>query len=89
MIIAAKTAARLYVPLGTRMSLGDYVRVTRTFTEAFKAAAAVHDEDAGPEDKSRIKEDEEITKLRKDLKVYIYYTLIRLLAKYCITGVSR
>ena len=34
----AKLAARIYAPLGTGMSLGDYVRVVRTFLEAFKLA---------------------------------------------------
>ncbi|EIN12064.1 hypothetical protein PUNSTDRAFT_142218 [Punctularia strigosozonata HHB-11173 SS5] len=36
LIRVAKLAARIYVPLGTMMSLGDYVRVVRTFLEAFK-----------------------------------------------------
>lgn len=34
----AKTATRLYAPFGTRMSLGNYVRVLRTFVDAFTAA---------------------------------------------------
>ncbi|KAE9411229.1 hypothetical protein BT96DRAFT_952358 [Gymnopus androsaceus JB14] len=34
----SKLAARMYAPLGTKMSLGDYVRITRTFLEAFKDA---------------------------------------------------
>lgn len=29
----------MYAPLGTRMALGDYVRVVRAFVEAFKWAA--------------------------------------------------
>ncbi|KAI0341905.1 hypothetical protein BDW22DRAFT_1331173 [Trametopsis cervina] len=36
----AKSAARIYAPLGTEMSLGDYVRIVRTFLEAFKLAEA-------------------------------------------------
>lgn len=32
----ARLAAPLYAPLGTSMGLGDYVRVVRTFLEAFK-----------------------------------------------------
>ena len=36
----AKLATNIYAPLGTEMSLGDYVRVTRVFLEAFKAAEA-------------------------------------------------
>jgi len=35
---SAKTATKIYVPLGTNMSLGDYVRVCRTFVEVFKWA---------------------------------------------------
>jgi len=30
-------AARLYAPLGTRMSLGDYVRVVRAFVEGSRS----------------------------------------------------
>lgn len=36
LIRTAKLAARMYAPLGTRMSLGDYVRLIRTFLDAFK-----------------------------------------------------
>ena len=36
----AKLAAHIYAPLGTEMSLGDYIRVVRMFLEAFKAAEA-------------------------------------------------
>ncbi|KIY44427.1 hypothetical protein FISHEDRAFT_67536 [Fistulina hepatica ATCC 64428] len=35
---SAKLAARIYAPLGTQMSLGDHVRVTHEFLEAFKEA---------------------------------------------------
>jgi len=34
----ARTATRLYAPFGTQMSLGNYVRVLRTFVDAFTAA---------------------------------------------------
>ncbi|KAH8828258.1 hypothetical protein DL96DRAFT_1463865 [Flagelloscypha sp. PMI_526] len=37
-IRVSKLAARIYVPLGTLMTLGDYVRVTRTFLRAFGAS---------------------------------------------------
>ncbi|KAH7106839.1 hypothetical protein BKA62DRAFT_685252 [Auriculariales sp. MPI-PUGE-AT-0066] len=37
----AKLTARLYAPLGTHMSLGEYVRVTQRFLEAFKANTAL------------------------------------------------
>ncbi|CAK5265677.1 unnamed protein product [Mycena citricolor] len=36
LVRASKLAARIYAPLGTRMTLGDHVRVVRTFLEAFK-----------------------------------------------------
>lgn len=42
----AKLAAHIYAPLGTQMSLGDYVRVTRMFLEALKMSEA---KDAGME----------------------------------------
>lgn len=32
----------MYAPLGTEMRLGDYVRVVRTFLEAFKLAETAH-----------------------------------------------
>lgn len=35
-ILTAKVAARIYAPLGTRMTLGDHVRVVRAFVESFK-----------------------------------------------------
>ncbi|KIJ49354.1 hypothetical protein M422DRAFT_74499 [Sphaerobolus stellatus SS14] len=35
-IRTAKTAAKIYAPLGTKMTLGDYVRVVRVFIEGFK-----------------------------------------------------
>jgi hypothetical protein len=39
LIRTAKAAARIYAPLGTQMSLGDYVRVVRTFQDAFVLAS--------------------------------------------------
>jgi glycerol-3-phosphate O-acyltransferase / dihydroxyacetone phosphate acyltransferase len=36
LVRTAKLAARIYAPLGTMMSLGDYIRIVRTFLEAFK-----------------------------------------------------
>ena len=41
MVRIAKLAAQVYAPLGTGMSLGDYVRVSRVFLEGFKMARAV------------------------------------------------
>jgi glycerol-3-phosphate O-acyltransferase/dihydroxyacetone phosphate acyltransferase len=37
-IQTSKTAIRIYAPLGTSMSLGDYIRVLRTFVDAFTSA---------------------------------------------------
>ncbi|KAG8795502.1 hypothetical protein FRC16_010057 [Serendipita sp. 398] len=36
----AKLAARMYAPLGTRMTLGDHVRVTRVFSDAFSGVTS-------------------------------------------------
>lgn len=70
LVRTAKVASQIYVPLGTRMSLGDYVRVTRTFVEAFKASERVS-EGAGTDDENvePTKEDTELIQLRRDLKV--------------------
>jgi glycerol-3-phosphate O-acyltransferase / dihydroxyacetone phosphate acyltransferase len=63
----AKLASQIYAPLGTRMSLGDYVRVTRTFVEAFKASdCTISNEDEKVE---CTKEDADLVRLRRDLKV--------------------
>jgi glycerol-3-phosphate O-acyltransferase/dihydroxyacetone phosphate acyltransferase len=66
LIRAAKMATSIYAPLGTTMSLGDYVRVTRTFLELFKAAhlpnLATCTNLAGQEDK-------DIVQLKGDLQV--------------------
>ena len=59
-IRTAKLAARMYAPLGTFMSLGDHVRLSCTFLEAFKAA---YDADSKGEDS------EVVLKLHGDLKV--------------------
>lgn len=58
MVASAKLASQLYAPLSTRRKLGNYVRVTRKFVEAFKASES-----------SGEKEDEEITRIRRDLMV--------------------
>jgi hypothetical protein len=64
-------ATRIYAPLGTRMSLGDYVRITRTFVEAFKASDDTEKSKRTAEDQSIefTKEDIELNQLRRDLKV--------------------
>lgn len=52
MITVARTAARLYAPLGTNMTLGDYVRVIKTFIEGFKKSDKTW-EQARPRSSSR------------------------------------
>ncbi|KAJ6587163.1 hypothetical protein DFH09DRAFT_1142794 [Mycena vulgaris] len=66
LVRVAKLAARIYAPLGTRMSLGDHVRVVRTFLEAFKAADIpdVNEEDKTPTETA------DLAKLRLDLRTY-------------------
>jgi glycerol-3-phosphate O-acyltransferase/dihydroxyacetone phosphate acyltransferase len=72
LIRAAKMATPIYAPLGTAMSLGDYVRVTRTFLELFKAAhlpdPAPSRDLAGQEVSGQLKH-EDIVKLKEDLQV--------------------
>ncbi|KAK7005672.1 PlsC domain-containing protein [Favolaschia claudopus] len=74
LVRVAKLAARIYVPLGTRMTLGDHVRVVRTFLEAFKAAGEgdVHDPagDRQEDDETIKTESAELTQLRVDLTTY-------------------
>ncbi|KAG9316603.1 hypothetical protein JVU11DRAFT_2657 [Chiua virens] len=65
LIRSAKLAARMYVPLGTSMTLGDFVRVTRTFVEAFKLAEARNEKSDRHET-----EDDKINTLRDDLRTY-------------------
>ncbi|KAK7472659.1 hypothetical protein VKT23_000772 [Stygiomarasmius scandens] len=60
----SKLAARIYAPLGTRMTLGDHVRVVRTFLEAFKHLEQDSHETDLPFDKSRL------AQLCSDLKIY-------------------
>ena len=80
LIRAAKLAARMYAPLGTRMALGDYVRVVRAFVEAFKWAdgsgsmaelATTSGEDKEPEEdeKQMTKRTALVNALQRDLKV--------------------
>ncbi|KIK91817.1 hypothetical protein PAXRUDRAFT_148660 [Paxillus rubicundulus Ve08.2h10] len=72
LIRSARLASRIYAPLGTRMSLGEYVRVTRTFVEAFKACQdAANKTTVGPAEAiEHTREDLEINTLRQDLKRY-------------------
>lgn len=58
LIRTARMAARMYAPLGTSMTLGDHVRLTCTFIDAFKNLQ----ESTSPQGK-------ELEVLEKDLKV--------------------
>ncbi|KAH9047868.1 hypothetical protein EDB84DRAFT_1263117 [Lactarius hengduanensis] len=78
-IRAAKMATPIYAPLGTAMSLGDYVRVTRTFLEVFKTGGlpSPHTSSAGsatPQVGVEWK-DEDVVKLKEDLEVSSYVTI--------------
>jgi glycerol-3-phosphate O-acyltransferase/dihydroxyacetone phosphate acyltransferase len=63
----------MYAPLGTQMSLGDYVRLVRTFLEAFKASADSGDlrQHQQEDEKSDVRMilNVECLQLRRDLKV--------------------
>ncbi|KAF9051112.1 hypothetical protein BDZ89DRAFT_1056984 [Hymenopellis radicata] len=71
LIRISKLAARIYSPLGTRMTLGDHVRVARAFLEAFKTVQNVSvdvSEDEG--DDGELHAAVEAKHLLEDLKVY-------------------
>lgn len=70
----AKLAARIYAPLGTQMCLGDYIRIVRTFLEAFKIAETPRlenssDGEASLSDSTAEALDHKIKRLGKELKV--------------------
>lgn len=68
---SAKCAANIYAPLGTRMSLGDYVRLVKAYIDVFALAhAPAHQgENEGMGGSTLREEDEEIMRLCADLKV--------------------
>ncbi|KAI0812713.1 hypothetical protein BC629DRAFT_1579992 [Irpex lacteus] len=72
----AKLAARIYAPLGTQMSLGDYVRIVRTFLEAFKLAELARNgevlsgSDNEPEPSNDGSVVSRVMKLEEDLEIY-------------------
>lgn len=74
LIRAAKMATPIYAPMGTAMSLGDYVRVTRTFLDVFKAGHLLSDPStsstgSADSEANAPLEDEAVVKLKKDLQV--------------------
>lgn len=62
---SAKLAARIYAPLGTRMSLGDFVRLVRAYIDAFRTTQDAADEG----DKEHEEERNKALQLCRDLKV--------------------
>ena len=68
---SAKCAANIYAPLGTRMSLGDYARLTKAYIDLFGLAHAPvpQEEGEGKDGLNLREEDERIRKLCDDLKV--------------------
>jgi hypothetical protein len=72
---SAKCAASIYAPLGTRMSLGDYVRLVKAYIDVFGLAHAP----TAQEDSSIREEDERIRRLCADLKVIrVHFSFVRL-----------
>lgn len=73
LIRAAKMATPIYAPLGTAMSLGDYVRVTRAFLEVFKAGRLPSALTSSASSAIGVEEkDDDIVKLKEDLEVSPY-----------------
>ena len=65
-------ATSIYAPLGTAMSLGDYVRITRTFLELFKAAHLpdqVQSKNVAGQQVDDHWKDKDIVELKEDLQV--------------------
>lgn len=54
-IRTANTARRLYAPLGTRLGLGDHVRLTQRFVDAFAGKRAVKGWSEGVDPKAALK----------------------------------
>lgn len=68
---SAKCAANIYAPLGTRMSLGDYVRLVKAYIDVFGVAHVpiLQEEGEGKDGSGLREEDERIRRLCADLKV--------------------
>ncbi|EIW83042.1 hypothetical protein CONPUDRAFT_164054 [Coniophora puteana RWD-64-598 SS2] len=65
LIRSARLAARIYAPLGTRMSLGDWVRVTRVWLEAFKASEVHGKHNGAPAPSGALSDDEETPEVKR------------------------
>ncbi|KAF8628874.1 hypothetical protein AX15_003661 [Amanita polypyramis BW_CC] len=70
LVRTAKLAARIYVPLGTYMTLGDHVRVIRAFLETFKTIGTNTCVSGIVEFDDVAQVRQEIAQLRDDLKIY-------------------
>ncbi|KAG6333631.1 hypothetical protein ID866_5456 [Astraeus odoratus] len=70
LVRCARLASRIYAPLGTRMSLGDYVRLTCAFVEALKPSEPPRTIGAATDVSESVEEDADIQRLRHDLKIY-------------------
>ena len=78
---SAKCAASIYATLGTRMSLGDYVRLVKAYIDVFWLAHAPlpQGEDEGKPGSNLQEEDERIRQLCADLKViWAHISFVRL-----------
>lgn len=87
---SAKCAANIYAPLGTRMSLGDYVRLVKAYIDVFGLAhtPVLKAEDEGTDGPNLQEEDERIRQLCADLKVIWAHTSFVRLTIHRI-GISR
>lgn len=89
----AKLANRIYAPLGTRMTLGDYVRGIRRFLDALKPQESLENDDDNTKietsDRERENDLAELAKLRNDLKVRKQYTEIDTTLNTLFLGLSR
>ncbi|KAJ7268813.1 hypothetical protein B0H12DRAFT_1096796 [Mycena haematopus] len=102
LVRVAKLAARIYAPLGTRMTLGDHVRVVRTFLAAFKTAdeAPDADRDHQDDDETTATESAELAQLRVDLtddrirrqplprRIILWRMIVRLTWSLCLFAIS-
>jgi hypothetical protein len=75
LVRTAKLAARIYAPLGTHMTLGDHVRVVKTFLEAFKDSEDHPERTENSLEKAKADSSERL-RLRQDLKVSLPSTPI-------------
>jgi glycerol-3-phosphate O-acyltransferase/dihydroxyacetone phosphate acyltransferase len=78
LVRTAKVAARIYAPLGTKMSLGDHIRVIRTFLGAFKDSDDTSQLDAHPTEQNGHPSSEAVMRARmsQDLKVRKCYLVV-------------